>query len=109
MQTPSLPPSLRSDHLDIKYAIKNDGRKISHYIISRLGTAGVQKGRFGRQKIEFPSKFAKFAGQIGIGLRLIFCIKDYFCAILSFSDMIDFFLRKKLKKLGPDALGDTLV
>ena len=28
--------------------IKSDGRKIVYYIISRLGAAAVQKGRFGR-------------------------------------------------------------
>ena len=42
------PPLLRTDHLDIKdakCAKKNDGRKISYHLISRLGAAGVQKER----------------------------------------------------------------
>ena len=49
MQTPL--SSLKSGHLDIKdaqCAKKNDGRKISNHIISRLGAAGVQKVRYGR-------------------------------------------------------------
>ena len=41
-------------------------------IISRLWAVGDQKGRFGRPKIEFSSKVAKFAGQIGIDLTLIY-------------------------------------
>ena len=48
-------PLLRSGHLDTKdaqCAKKNDGRKIPHHIISRLGAAGIQKGRFGRPKIQ---------------------------------------------------------
>ena len=43
------------------------------HITSRLGATGVQKGRFGRPKIEFSSKVAKLAGKIGIDLMLIFC------------------------------------
>ena len=53
---------LRSGHLDVKYtqcAKKYDGRKISYQIISRLGAAGDQKGRFGRLKIQLSSKVAK--------------------------------------------------
>ena len=62
MQTPS---SLTSGHLDMKdaqRAKKNYGRKISYHIISRLGAAAVQRGRFERQKIQLSLKVAKFAG-----------------------------------------------
>ena len=55
---------LRSGHLDIKdaqCAKKKGGRKISYHIISRLGAAVVQKGRFGRPKIHLSSKVAIFA------------------------------------------------
>ena len=58
-------PPLRSGHLNIKdalCAIKNDGRKTLYHIISRLVAVGVQKGRFGRPKIQFCSKVAKLAG-----------------------------------------------
>ena len=46
---------------------------------------------------------AKLAGKIGIDLKLINCINDFFCAILSFWDMIDFVffplgLSRNLKK-----------
>ena len=34
----------------------------SYHIISRLGTTGVRKGRFGHPKIHLSSKVAKFAG-----------------------------------------------
>ena len=33
-----------------------------HMITSRLGTVGVQKGRFGYPKIQLSSKVTKFAG-----------------------------------------------
>ena len=58
------PPPLKSGHLDIRDAQcpKNDGRKISYHIISGLGAAAVQKGRFGRPKIQLFSKMAKLAG-----------------------------------------------
>ena len=57
-------PPIRSGHLDIKDAQcdkKNDGRKTSCHIISRLGAAAVQKGRFGRPKIQLSSKVTQFA------------------------------------------------
>ena len=38
--------------------LKNDGRKISYHIISRLGAAGVQKGRFFTQPV--ATRRAKF-------------------------------------------------
>ena len=60
---------------------KNEERKIAYYIISRLEATAVQKGRFGRPKIQLSPKVAKWAGLIEI---------DFFCAILSFWDMIDF-------------------
>ena len=62
MQTP---PPLRSGHINIRdeqCAKNKDGRKISDHIISRLGAMGVQKGRFGRPKIQLSSKVTKFAG-----------------------------------------------
>ena len=68
-------PPLRSGHLDIKdgqCAETKDVLKISYHIISRLGTVGVQKGRFGRPKIKFSSKVAKFARNLEIDLPLIF-------------------------------------
>ena len=55
---------LRCGHLDIKDAQcpnKNDGRKFSYHIISRLGATGVQKGRFGRLKVQLSLRVAKFA------------------------------------------------
>ena len=85
-------PPLRSSHLNIKNAqcIKNKfGRKISCHTISCLGAAAVQNRRFGRPKIPISSKVAKFAGQIGIDLALIFCIYDFSFVILNFWDMID--------------------
>ena len=84
MQSP-LP--LRSGHFDIKdakCAENKDGRKISYHIISRLGTAGVQKGRFGHPKFQLSSYVTKFAGSIRIDVALIFCTNDFFCTILSF-------------------------
>ena len=78
---------LRSGYLDIKdaqCAETKDVLKISFHIISRLGVMGVQKERFGRLKIQFSSKVAKFSEKKGIDLTLIFCINDFFCAILSF-------------------------
>ena len=73
MQTP-----LKSDHLHIKDAQCteiNDERQISYHIISRLGDAGVQKGRFRRPKIQLSQKMVKFAGYIGIDLMIIFLLK----------------------------------
>ena len=64
MQIPH-PPLLKSGHLDIKYAQcaeNKDVSKISYHIISRVGAVGIQKGRFGHQKIQFSSKVAKFSG-----------------------------------------------
>ena len=54
-------------------------------------------------KFFFLSKVDKLAGKIGIDLKLINCINDFFCAILSFWDMIDFVffplgLSRNLKK-----------
>ena len=97
MQTPPpLPiPPLRSGHLDIKdaqWAKKNDGWEISYLITWRLFATGVQKGRFGCPKIQLSLKVAKFAKQIGIDLALIFCMNDFFCAILSFWDIVIFVL-----------------
>ena len=40
-------------------AKNKDGHKISYHIISRLGAAAVQKGRFGCPKIKLSSKVAK--------------------------------------------------
>ena len=62
---PNRPPLLRSGHLDIKdaqCAEDKDGRKISYHVVSRLGAVGVQKGRFGRPKIQFSSNVAICAG-----------------------------------------------
>ena len=82
-----IPLPLRSGHLDIKdaqCAENKYGRKTSYHILSRLGAIGVQKGRFGHPKIQFSSKAAKFVGEIGNDIMLIFCTHDFFCAILSF-------------------------
>ena len=81
------PPPLRSGHFDIKDAQWAETKymlNISYHIISRFRFMGVQMGRYGRPKIQFSSKVAKFAEKIGIDLTLIFCIYDFFCAILSF-------------------------
>ena len=78
---------LRSGHFDIKdaqYAENKDGRKNSFHIISRLGAVGVQKGRYGRPKLQISSKMTKFAGKIRIDLTLIFPMNEFFRAILSF-------------------------
>ena len=47
------------------------------------------------QKMQLSSKVDKFAGYFGNNLALIFFMHDFFCAILSFWDVIDFvfFLR----------------
>ena len=71
----------------IYYVVQNNERKISHHIISRLGATNVPKGRFGRPKLQLSSKMAKFAGQIGIDPTLIFCVNDFFCAILWSTDL----------------------
>ena len=87
------PPPLRSGYLDIKdgqCAGNKDGRKTSYHCISRLDATGVQKGYFGRPKIQLSSKVTKFAGYIGITLALIFCINDFFFTILSFWDTVNF-------------------
>ena len=81
------PPTLRSSHLDIKYAQcaeNKDGHKISYHIISRLDAMSNQMGRFGSLKIKFSSKVAKFASKIGIDLTFNFCTHDILCAILIF-------------------------
>ena len=70
-QTPP-PLPLRSGHLYIKdaqCAETKDELKISYHIISRLGVMGVQKGRFGRLKIQLSSTVAKFAAKFGIDQR----------------------------------------
>ena len=46
-------------HNEVK---KYDGHKISYHIISRLGVMGVEKGRYGRPKVELSLKEATFAG-----------------------------------------------
>ena len=58
--------------------------QIANHIISRSDAMGVQKGPFGHPKDKFSLKVAKFAGQIGIYLTLIFCMNDFVCATLSF-------------------------
>ena len=55
----------------MRNVLKNYGRKIACQIMSRLGTTWVQKGHFGRPKIQLSSKVA-----------LIFCMDDICCAIL---------------------------
>ena len=46
---------------DTQWAKKNDGRKISYDIISRLGVTGAQRHPNGKPKIRLSSKVAKFA------------------------------------------------
>ena len=61
------PPPLRNGHLDIRdaqCALKNDWRKISSHTISRLGATGVQKGCFGRPKIQLSSKTRHLQGEL---------------------------------------------
>ena len=72
-----LPPSeihpIRNGHLDIKdaqCARKNDGRKTSYHIISRIGATAVKKGRFRHPKIRLFSKVSKFAVYIRIDMAL---------------------------------------
>ena len=99
-------PPLRSGHLNVKdaqCAETKDVLKKSYHIMSSFQVMGVQKGRFGRPKVKFSLKLAKFTGKIGIDQKIIFCIDDFFCAILSFRDMIDFVffhsgLSRNLKK-----------
>ena len=77
------PTPLKSGHLDIRdaqCANKNDRRKISYHIISRLGAMGRLKERFRHPNIQLSSQVAKSAGYIGIDLTLIFCINDFLCA-----------------------------
>ena len=92
MQTPS-PSPIRSGHLDIKYvqcAETKDVVKKSYHIISRIRVMGVQKVQKGAQKIKFSSKVAKFAGNIRIDMIMIFYIDSFFCATLSFLDIVNF-------------------
>ena len=44
----------------------------------------VQNGRYGRQKINFSSKVAKFAGKIGTDWTFIHRIYDFFVRFLVF-------------------------
>ena len=96
--------SLRSGDLDIKdaqLAESKEGRNISYHIISRLGAMGVQKGYFGRSKIQFSSNVAKFERKIRIYMTLIFFLNDFSCEILSFGDIIDFvFFCRTWQKFG---------
>ena len=52
--------------------------------ISHFGVAAVQKGCFGRPKIQLSSKVAKFAGWVGIDPTLISSINDFFVRLLVF-------------------------
>ena len=51
-QTPTPLHKWPSRHKQCAMYKKNDGRKISHHIISRLGATVVQKGRFKHPKIQ---------------------------------------------------------
>ena len=58
-------PLFRSRHLDIKdaqCAKKNNGRKISYYIISHLGAGVAQTHPNGAPKVQLCSKVGEFAG-----------------------------------------------
>ena len=70
---------------------KNDDCIISYHIILHLGAKDAQTRPISVPKIHLSSKEAKFVEQIWIDLALIFCMNDFFCAIASFWDMIDFF------------------
>ena len=59
MQTP---PPLRSGHLDLKDMLKKSYRAFELWASKRIN-------------IKSSSKVTKFAGKIGIGLTLIFCMK----------------------------------
>ena len=81
MQT-SLPPSpLRSGQLDIRDAqcvetkdmLKNH---ITSYSVFELWAS--KRGRYGHPKIKFCLKVAKSARKIGIDLKIIFRIIDFF-------------------------------
>ena len=83
-------PPLKSDHLDIKdaqSAENKDEMKKSYHTSSRFWVMGDQKVKKDAQKIKFSSEVVKFAEKIGINLT-----QNFFCAILSFLDMIDFVL-----------------
>ena len=76
--------SVQNIQKDAQWAETIDVLKIAYHIISRLGVMGIQKGRFERPKIQFPSKVVKFAVLIRIDLALIFFINDFFGATVSF-------------------------
>ena len=63
------------------------------------GRCGNSKRAFWAPKKSLSSNVAKLAGYSGFDLALIFCMNDFYCAILSFWDMIDFalFLRGGIK------------
>ena len=51
---------------------------------------GVQKVQKDAQKIIFSSKVAKFTAKIWMDLIMIFYIDSFFCATLSFWDIVNF-------------------
>ena len=84
---------LRSGHLDIRdaqYAETKDVLKRSYHIISRFQDRGVQKRRYGRRKMKFSSKVAKFSEKIRTDLITNFNINSFFCVTLSFWDIVNF-------------------
>ena len=89
MTVPNCNWNMNLDIKDTQCAKTQGRRKMSHHIVLRLGATGVQKRCFRRQNIHFSSKVTKFAERIRIDLRLIFWY-DSFCAIISYSDIIDF-------------------
>ena len=86
-------PPLRSGHLCIKdaqYAQTKEKlylRFFRYLVFELLASKRLTKDS---QKIRFSSNVAKFTGKIRIDLTMIFRTDDFFCAILSFCDMIDF-------------------
>ena len=75
---------------DARYTKQMMGVKLYNTSYHVWALRPFKRGRFGRSKIQLSSKVAKFAGWIGIDLTLNFCPYDFFCAILNFSDMINF-------------------
>ena len=105
MQSPHhRPPLLRIGQLDMKdahCAKKNDERKISYHIISRLGATAVHDGAFWAPKNSTFYKSSQiFIVQIRIDLTLIFCIYDLFFVpflVFEIQSLLVIFLLKKPK------------
>ena len=84
------PPPFRSGHLYMKdaHCAGTNEKSSFRFLVFELLVAKRDHHLAKKNR----SKVAKFTGKMLIDLTMIFCIIDFFCAILSFLDMIDFAL-----------------